>query len=93
MSKCITDSHIANFQLNPRPPKEKIFSFKTCLCHKEGVNEKEINVTAISWEKLKSAAEVRKDCEYENLKEVCEKGQLGVSHKSCYSDYTHKGHF
>ena len=93
MSKCIADSHIANFHLNPRPPKEKIFSFKTCLCHKEGVNEKGINFTAISWEKLKSAAEVRKDCVYENLKEVWEKGPLGVYHKSCYSDYTHKGHF
>ena len=51
---------MANFHLNPRPPKEKIFSLKTCLCHKEGVSEKDINFTAISWEMLKSAAEVRK---------------------------------
>ena len=50
---------MANFHLNPSPPKEKIFSLKTCLCHKEGVSEKEINFTARSWEKLKSAAEVR----------------------------------
>ena len=29
---------------------------------------------------------------YENVKEIWEKGPLGVYHKSCYSDYTHKGH-
>ena len=83
---------MANFHLNPRPSKEKIFSLKTCLCRKEGGSEKEINFTAISWEKLKSAAEVKKDCVYENLKEIWEKGKLGVYHKSCYSDYTPKGH-
>ena len=59
---------------------------------KEGVSEKEINFTAVSWEELKSAAEVRKDCVYENLKESWEKSPLGVYHISCYSDYTHKGH-
>ena len=62
------------------------------MCHNEGVSEKELNFTAISWEKLKSAAEVRKDCVYENLKEIWAKGSLGAYHKSCYSDYTHKGH-
>ena len=84
---------MANYHFNPRPPKEKIFSLKMCLCHKEGVSEKERNFTAISWEKLKSAAEVRKDCVYGNLKEIWEKGLIGVYHKSCYSDYTHKGDF
>ena len=54
---------------------------------------KKTNFTAISWEKLKSAAAVRKDCVYENLKEIWKKGPLGVVyHKSCYSDYMHKGH-
>ena len=62
------------------------------MCHKEGVSGKERNFTAISWEKLKSAAEVRKDCVYENLKEIWKKSPLGVCHKSCHSDYTHKGH-
>ena len=41
---------------------------------------------------MKSAAEVRKDCVYENLNEIWEKGPLGVHCKSCSSDYTHKGH-
>ena len=62
------------------------------MCHKEGVSEKERNFTAVGWEKLKSATKVRKDCVYENWKEIWEKGPLVVYHKSCYSDYTHKGH-
>ena len=53
---------MANFHMNPRPPKVKIFGLKTCLCHKEEVSEKEINFTASSWEELKSTAKVRKDC-------------------------------
>ena len=78
--------------MNPRPPKEKIFSLETCLCHKEGAIAEEIIFFAISWEKLKSAAAVRKGCVYESLKVIWGKDPLGVYHKSCYSHHTHKRH-
>ena len=61
-----------------------------CHCHEAAQDAHLTRFTAISWEKLRRAAEVRQDGTWEKLEGEWERGPWGAYHRQCYQTYTHK---
>ena len=78
--------------------EEELFSSAgqrdVCLCHcrKAPPDARLTKFTVVSWEKLRSAAELRKDETWKKLEGSWESGPRGAYHRDCYQAYTHREH-